>query len=157
MATSVTDIDADLVAPNLSVGSVPVYELKKHGYAVVVLCAEEHQDVKTDITMLHLPLLDTEQPGLQKVRPQDLVGTVKLLHGMRQNGKHILVTCAAGINRSAYVAALVLVESGWTAAGAIERIRRKRGPTVSRRYSGVPFPLNNRRFVAAIKKYARSR
>lgn len=144
-------VDAHVVAPNLSVGAAPPSELKKHGYGIVVLCAEEHQNVKTDVPTIHLPLFDTEAEGVQTVSAANLHKTVSALAELRKK-QHVLVTCFAGKNRSAFVAALVLVKGGWTPAGAIERIRNTR---VLPPHLGKP--LSNRRFVKLIHDYGRRR
>ena len=68
-----------------------------------------------------------------------------MVHVLRMRGRRVLVTCAAGVNRSAFVAAEALVRGGWTSAGAIERIQERRIPPV-----GMPTPLSNRQFVRLI-------
>jgi protein-tyrosine phosphatase len=45
-----------------------------------------------------------------------------------QNGKHVLVTCAMGLNRSALVAGLALRRLGFTGEQVVETIRHARGP-----------------------------
>ena len=57
----------------------------------------------------------------------------------------VLVTCQAGVNRSSLVAAMALIQSGWTATGAIERIRERRDPPIGM------MPLENRIFVQILK------
>jgi protein-tyrosine phosphatase len=145
-------MDAHLIAPLLSVGSKPmIFDVKSHGYDVVVLCAEEVQDVKTNALTVHIPLFDTEMANEQTVRAADLLFTVNQLVEMRKQGKHILVTCFMGKNRSAFVAALILVKSGWTANGAIQRIRERRKLRIAGK------ALQNRRFEKIVKDYGRGR
>lgn len=45
-------------------------------------------------------------------------------------GKRVLVRCRAGINRSALVVGLVMLQEGWTADQAIARMREVRSPYV---------------------------
>lgn len=152
--TILEPVDAHLVAPKLSVGSMPtIFDLKSHGYDVVVLCAEEVQRVGTNALTVHIPLFDSEDPKAQtEVRGIDMLHNINVLAAMRNQGKHILVTCYAGKNRSAFVAALILVKSGWTPQGAIQRIRerRKLPPHLGR-------ALGNNHFVKVIRDYGKKR
>lgn len=143
--------EAHIVAPNLSVGSVPPFDLKDRGYGVVVLCAEERQHIQTDIFTVRLPLLDTELPNSQRVSTEQLVRVVGELAELRKK-HHVLVTCYAGKNRSAMVAALVLVKGGWTANGAIDRIRKAR-----KLHPSLGIALSNKRFVQSVRAYGRRR
>ena len=56
-------------------------------------------------------------------------------------GRHVLVRCWAGMNRSGLVVAEVLIQSGYTAADAIAMIRKYRSPAA----------LNNEFFVAYLE------
>jgi protein-tyrosine phosphatase len=67
-------------------------------------------------------------------------------------GKRVLVTCHMGINRSASVAALSLMQLERLPAGiAIERVRSARGPHVPMT------PLCNSSFVEALHFFERKR
>jgi protein-tyrosine phosphatase len=139
------DIEAHRVAPKLYVGSSPPAVLKYRGFDVSVLCALEDQSPRGILT-LHVPLVDIEE--LHPGEIHEAAAVAQVVHNFRQDGSRVLVTCAAGVNLSAFVAALTLVCGGWTPAGAIERIRERRVPPVGMR------PLSNRRFVRAIHEFA---
>ena len=134
-------IDAHRIAPRLYIGSLPPESLREHGFDVVVLCAREHQDLEIDVITLRAPLDDHEKV---KIDPMDMsmaLLVAQYIHSYRKKGARVLVTCAAGVNRSSFVAALSLIHGGWTPSGAIERIRECRVPPI-----GLT-PLSNRQFV----------
>jgi protein-tyrosine phosphatase len=60
-----------------------------------------------------------------------------------RSGRHVLVHCTEGVNRSGLVVARALLELGWTAVDAIEPVRKQRGLTED----GFP-ALSNEWFVA---------
>jgi len=61
---------------------------------------------------------------------------------LAEAGRRVLVHCTEGLNRSGVVVARALMEMGWTAADAIDEVRRARGPSVD----GFP-ALGNAAFV----------
>lgn len=142
-------IDAHRIAPKLYIGSKPPARVKEHGFYMVVLCAIE--DIRDrDVPTLKVGLVDTEDP-------MDRMDITRALHAAhevnraRKRGKRVLVTCHAGVNRSSFVVALALIRRGWTAAGAIDRIRENRIPPI-----GMT-PLCNRMFVKVIHNIASGR
>jgi hypothetical protein len=54
-----------------------------------------------------------------------------------EEGKHVAVNCLSGVNRSGLLVGRALVELGYTPDGAIEAVRRARGPMA----------LSNKQFV----------
>lgn len=60
------------------------------------------------------------------------------------DGKHVLVTCAMGLNRSALVAGLALRRLGFSGETVVDHIRKAR-PVIQ----GVA-PLSNRSFLAMV-------
>lgn len=139
-------VEADEIVPGLFIGSRPPERLREHGFDLVVLCALEDQRQR-DIPTITVGLIDTEDK-------MDRADITRALHGAqavndaRSLCKRVLVTCQAGVNRSSLVVALSLVRKGWTAAGAIDRIREKRKPPIGMR------PLENRMFVKVIHNIA---
>lgn len=140
-------MDAHRVAPKLYVGSTPPPKIAVYGFNVLVLCALEDQKPR-DVLTLHAPLVDIEDP-IDSESLRDAVKAAMIIHDFRQQGERVLVTCAAGVNRSAFVAALSLIRGGWTPQGAIERIRERRKPPVGMR------PLSNREFVRVLCRLSR--
>lgn len=144
-----TNIDAHRIAPKLYIGSKPPARLAEHGFDLVVLCALE--DIrKRDIATLCVELIDVTDP----MDPMDITRALQaaaVINDARRLGKRVLVTCQAGVNRSSLVAAMALILSGWTATGAIERIRERREPPIGM------MPLENRRFVKILHALARRR
>jgi len=134
-------IDAHEVAPKLYVGSVPMSSLRWH-FDTVVLCAEENQDIDTDIETIRAPLDDGRvTPQLRRTALWAARKVVKHLKA----GKRVLVTCTAGINRSSLVAALALMQLGTPAGLAISTIRQRRRPP------GGFTPLSNYHFEAWLR------
>ena len=66
------------------------------------------------------------------------------LHSEWKQGKRVAAKCAAGLNRSSLVAALVLLKEGFSAEGAIALIREERSSNA----------LFNPFFVEFIEKHA---
>ena len=144
-------IDADRIASRLWIGSLPPDQLAQHGFDVVVLCAREHQDLQMDVITLRVPLDDQE--GV-KIDPMDMgmaLLAAQEVNKYRATGFRVLVTCAAGVNRSSFVAGLALIFSGWTAPGAIQRIRDNRRPPI-----GLT-PLCNKQFANLLHFHAQGR
>lgn len=138
-------IDATRVASKLYVGSYPPAALKSKGFDVVVLCAKELQKVSPDIFTIRFPFDDGSLSSRDYMRA---VRTATVVNRYRLAGKRVLVTCAMGINRSAFVAALAIMQLEHLPADTvIQRIRALRGPAVA-----VP-PLSNPAFVEALKHF----
>lgn len=143
------EVEAHRVAPKLWIGSALPLELACQrapaGVDLLVLCAREDQ-YERDLSTLNVPLDDTEEP-MPRVETVMAVEAARTINLYRANGKRVLVTCHAGVNRSSFVAALALIESGWTPSGAIDAIREHRKPP-----NGM-MPLSNRRFVEMLRAF----
>lgn len=88
-----------------------------------------------------LPLVDgPEEPDADLL--EALVG---LAAELIRSGKTVLVHCAAGINRSGLVTAMILVKLGDSPSEAIDRLR-----------AVVPDALNNETFVGLVERASRS-
>jgi protein-tyrosine phosphatase len=86
----------------------------------------------------HARLDDNDHPEEQQ---QEILRAVQLVTGARDRGDRVLVTCAAGRNRSGIVIAEHLICSGWSPEKAIKTIQRAR-------YKA----LTNDAFVAWLKR-----
>ena len=60
-------------------------------------------------------------PSIEQVRD-----VVKWAHGRWKSGNRTLLRCQAGLSRSVFFTALVLVRDGWEPQAAIDHIRRER-------------------------------
>ena len=147
-------IDASRIYPKLWVGSFPPPQLRAAGFDAVVLCASESQHVKPDIFTIRAPFDDAGRPITTEEFHRAWKAS-KVVTKLRANGKRVLVTCHMGVNRSAFVAALSLMQlEGLPAKIAIERVRKERQPAVDRTGHRV---LGNESFVEALHKYERMR
>lgn len=88
-----------------------------------------------------LPLVD----GPEEPDADLLEAIVGLAAQLIRSGKTVLVHCAAGINRSGLVAAMILVKLGDFPSEAIDRLR-----------AVVPDALKNETFVGLVQRAGRS-
>jgi len=90
-------------------------------------CAQEFQPVQTEIQrVLWCPFADGAWGGDPKVLRAVDAGVATI-----QSGRPVVVTCFAGINRSAFVAALILIRvAAMTGPEAIAHIRQANPPAL---------------------------
>lgn len=141
-------LNADRVGKNLWVGGVPLnFDAVNKEFNALVLAAREHQDFfpvhkYPNLYVIHAPLDDAKPTREEKI--QALSAGLKV-YELNKANKKVLVTCAAGVNRSALIAGLAMVISGLDAEEAIGKIRQHRKPL-----SGAT-PLFNPHFVKLLK------
>jgi hypothetical protein len=70
---------------------------------------------------IYLPIHDGDMPDLDRLH-----AVAKLCAELIRRGDRVLSHCGLGLNRSALLAALVLVYLGMSAPAAVERIRARR-------------------------------
>lgn len=98
------------------------------GFDVIVGVANDRPVQPADhpgVIVEHVQLLDDGPP-----EPRDrarAAATAELVNKHIGEGRKVLVTCYGGLNRSAWVAALVLKKHGLTGKAAVKLIREKRG------------------------------
>lgn len=146
-------IEATRVGPRLYVGSFPPAQLKEHGFDAVALCAVEKQNVEPNIPTLRVLLDDTEftDEEMNEVFSH-AHKAARLVSRIRRRGGRVLVTCRAGINRSAFVAAIsLMLVDGLSAEQAVEQIRNTRGTRTQSTWGMLP--LSNRSFVRALQRF----
>lgn len=124
-------MNADEVGKNLWVGGLPTdARAVDKNFDALVLAAKEFQDVfpvhKYPNTKLILAPLNDAKPSA-KEQATALKAALEV-HDLNKQGKKVLVTCAAGVNRSALIAGLSMVVAGDNAQHAINRIRKHRKP-----------------------------
>jgi protein-tyrosine phosphatase len=95
--------------------------------------------------VIRVPLDDAQITNIEFARA---IRAAQKVSDLRRVGKRVLVTCAMGINRSAFVAALSLMQlNRLTAAQAVQHIRQIRG-----QQTVIP-PLSNPSFVEALRRF----
>jgi len=124
------DLDANEIIPGLWVGSKPPKGefLHKNGYTHVVLCSPDYQLPVYDfpnVNVIHCPFEDIDNIMSNSTMALVFV-TAKLVAEAHKAGGKVLVTCYAGLNRSALVAALSLRVLGYSSFFAIESLRTNR-------------------------------
>jgi protein-tyrosine phosphatase len=139
------------VFPNIWIGSAPDSGDALQRFDVLVLCAEEYQPTMSKFAGLvcRLPLQDWEVP----VEPSDVVPMIERVARRAYDGSLTLVTCMAGLNRSALITAgaILFIEhrlrprhpDAWTADDVVARIRSRHDHRA----------LNNRAFVSFLQRY----
>lgn len=136
-------IDATRLGPKLYQGSFPVQAVAPLGIDVLVLCARELQtrSAEPGLVTLRCPLDDHANAVLSRGDWQNALRTGALVARYIRSGRRVLVTCAAGRNRSGLVSAIALHElTGRSGKECIEHIQ-------SRRLNA----LTNDDFVAALR------
>lgn len=101
--------DASNVAPKLWVGAKPPLDRSYPGVDVIVLCAAEYQPKAFphyDKQILHCPLPDDALSSMERIRA---ITTGQAVAKALRTDQRVLVTCAMGINRSAFVAAIGII------------------------------------------------
>lgn len=139
LPTPMASTDYSLIAPGLAQGSAPLDSAASfEAFDTIVLCAAEFQpeidfpDDKSK-TVIRCPYGDSDfalEPSVLEL----LNRTAKQIVQEHKEGRRILITCFAGINRSALLMGMVLKERfGLTGEDAIKLIRKKRYGALSNR------------------------
>jgi protein-tyrosine phosphatase len=126
------------IVPGLRVGSAPAPRPRT---GTIILCAQEYQPLANwfpGAAVLHAPFDDdSSRPMTTKEVTTAVQAGQAVARQLRAGGK-VLVTCFAGLNRSALVAGLALIEWRRLSPNAvIMLIRAARGPNA----------LSNVRFI----------
>lgn len=123
-------------------GSVPPMgdELRRLGFNVLVLAAEEHQPSSKHfpgLQVIHAPMDDDAIRGLKPVERVIYQRAAEEVVRQLRLGRRVLVTCYAGRNRSGLIVAQALKLLGVTPQASIMAVRQARGQNA----------LSNPRFV----------
>ena len=145
------EFDAHEIVPGLWQGALPPEgpEVKGRGFSVLVLCARELQppaERYPGVKVIHAPNDDHPDYGsLDREKLRVAIRAAKKAVEALKDGERVLVTCAAGANRSGLVSGLMLhFLYGWSGRKAVDMIRRKR------KVKGGYQPLSNEEFVSAL-------
>ena len=144
--------DAHRIARKLWIGAAPFDCDGLESFDVIVLCARELQWIPTPCEAIRVPLDDGEiqqRIGLSSNEFDLALRAAKVIELLTQQNKRVLVTCAKGVNRSSFVAALVLMRRGLSAGAAIAQIRALRAPA-----NGMT-PFSNPAFVRQLQEIRR--
>ncbi|MHC4814343.1 MAG: protein-tyrosine phosphatase family protein [Planctomycetota bacterium] len=144
-------VDADRIAPKLYQGSLPPqgWALARSGFKVLVLAAREYQPPAWSfpgVDVIRLPMDDVDRP-LNEAQRARVKLAAQIVSQRARRGERVLVTCAAGLNRSGLIVGTALKLAGLGGCDAVRRIRRARGPLA----------LSNPSFVQALSGLRRCR
>lgn len=144
-------IEAHEIVPGLWQGSQPYTgsRLADAGFGALVLCAVEYQPPRgafPGLQVLHAPNEDDPLFPMSKADLETAVWAATRVQGFLAEGKKVLVTCVAGINRSGLVVALALHKTfGYSGESCIDIVR-------DRRLLRDGVALRNPQFVDALLK-----
>lgn len=152
-------LDADEIVPGLWQGSLPKPGglVQSAGFQTLVLCAREYQLPKTDfpgVTVIHAPNDDHSAFPLDRDKLQVALNAAHEVAQAVREGQQVLVTCAAGLNRSGLVSGLTLhLLFGWPGVKCVARVRKYRPNSKVHPGHGA---LGNGEFVRALEKLGQS-
>lgn len=155
-------VECDEIVAGLWQGSYPEpgREVSASGFDVLVLCAIELQTPEEEypgVTVIHAPNEDDSSKPLSRSKLNVALKAAKQVVSAVQEGKKVLVTCAAGLNRSGLVTGIALhLLHGWDGTKCVKTVQEKRTPLTTR--SGeVLTALCNPEFVKSLVKLAKKK
>lgn len=155
-------VECDEIVPGIWQGSYPEpgREVSASGFDVLVLCAIELQTEAEEypgVRVIHAPNEDDSSKPLSRAKLNLALKAAKQVVAAVQEGKKVLVTCAAGLNRSGLVTGISLhLLHGWEGPECVRRIQEKRTPLTTRE-GDVLTALCNPEFVKALVKLAKKK
>ncbi|MFM2152758.1 MAG: hypothetical protein RL199_1193 [Pseudomonadota bacterium] len=143
-------LDADEVADRLWQGGAPPLDarVRRAGFDLLVLCAEEYQppeEAFAGVRVLHAP--NEDAPDITPRQWRGALDASREVAAALRRGEKVLVTCAAGLNRSGLVSALAMLRLAGAGADASAIVAQVQ----SRRF----LALCNDRFVELVHLFAR--
>ncbi len=140
---------------NLWIGAVPtpLSVVRQNGFQVLVLCANDFQFTQKKWTrkldgveVLRVPLDDTNRMNENDMRA--VASTAQAVAEAVRGGRRVLVTCAAGLNRSGLVTGVALhLLTGWHGMKVINHVRAKRMFALNNDFFADMVLGNNQDFV----------
>lgn len=130
--------DRTQVYPNLFIGSAPL--TLPDGFDLIVFTAMEYQPrfPETGQNLIYVALPDAKPTLTERAWA---LRTAVVVADAIEKGKRVLVTCFAGRNRSAWIAAMAMRIMGLSARTVVSRIRAARGENA----------LSNKHFVETLE------
>lgn len=145
-------VEGDEIVPNLWQGSYPGTgrAVAASGFKMLVLCAVELQEpaeLFPNVEVVHAPNYDDYENPLNQERLKIAVDAARRVAAAVGEGRKVLVTCRAGMNRSGLVSALALhFLNNWDGETCIRKVRQNRTE-----WKGFK-PLSNSDFIRALRR-----
>jgi len=115
-----------VIDDNLILGAHPADKLPSNVDVIANVDSFRFYDIPEGVIYLHFAYWDTD--AVPDATELDVVTT--FLNDLRATGETVFVHCRLGLNRSALLAGLMLVDEGYRAKDAIELMRDLRSPQV---------------------------
>jgi protein-tyrosine phosphatase len=124
-------IDVNHIYEGLYQGAWPPFgdELAKRGFEVLVLAAGEnqHAELYTGLEVICAPGDDDARPERLKRFLPAWMSAAEAVADRLADGKNVLVTCMAGLNRSGMITAMALhLHTGWSGIECVGHIQNQR-------------------------------
>ncbi len=111
--------------------SAMVTLIEDHEFRLLKVEAMEHTVRQLGMDWMHLPIRDVDVPDLRFESGWQSAGPS--LHARLEAGERVATHCRGGIGRTGLVAALILVERGWSGEAAIRHVRAARPRAIETR------------------------
>jgi Dual specificity phosphatase, catalytic domain len=115
-----------VIGDHLILGAHPADTMPPNVDVVVNVDSFRFYDVPDDVLYLHFSFHDANVAP----DPTTLHAAATFLNDLRAAGRTVFIHCRLGLNRSALLAGLVLMDEGWRADDAIAMMRNLRSPYV---------------------------
>lgn len=127
--SGLSNLDCHEIIPGLWQGSAPAHgqDVKDAGFDVLVLCASGHQPSAEEFPGVRVVRAPFDDHALNLSESETAWFAARQVASALKKRRKVLVTCVAGINRSALVAALAIHERlGYSGKACMELVRGKR-------------------------------
>ncbi len=147
--TPTPGLDATRVAPKLYIGGWVA-----HPELLGPAGIDVHVQVAREIAPHHKGMdLDDDGRTCPSGDYQNAMRAAATVAQALKAGKRVLVTCAAGMNRSAFVAALAMIKHyQYSPEVTIQQIRKMRTPVLTQLAGGHRQALSNQAFVRLLER-----
>lgn len=125
------DLDADLASVARWRAGTVLTLIEDHEFRLLKVEAMEHTVRQLGMDWMHLPIRDVDVPDHRFESEWQSAGPS--LHARLEGGERVAIHCRGGIGRTGLVAALILVERGWSGEAAIRHIRAARPRAIETR------------------------
>lgn len=118
------DLELDLDAIKAWGGRIVLSLMEDHEYEMLGVSGLEASVKARGMKWLHFPIRDLEAPS-DRVLSKWIKASARL-HAALERGEHVLIHCRGGLGRAGTIAALLLIERGFSSDEAIKKIRSVR-------------------------------